>query len=98
MARNFVDVFGNPGQFESFNIAVVATDSFLSGWGRASGLIHKQVIICDNYADAARVASNMKGNGYKYISIRCHGVFPTFPASRYSVSYRLASDCPLLLR
>lgn len=96
--RTVIDVFGNSVNFGSTNIAVVATDSFLSGWGQASGRIHKQVVICDNYSQAARVASNMKGNGYKYISIRCYGVFPTFPASRYSVSYRRASDCPVLLR
>lgn len=96
--RTFIDIFGNPQTFNCYNVAVVATDSFLSGWGRAASRTHKRVIICDNYAQAARVASNMRGNGYKYISIRCSGVWPTFSTSKYSVSYRLASDCPALLR
>ena len=96
--RTFVDVFGKTQDFNNCNIAVVATDKFLSGWGCASGKIHKQVIICADHETAARVACNMRRNGYSYISVRTSGVFPTFSASRYSVSYRLAADCPGLIR
>ena len=96
--RTFIDVFGNSVNFQDSFICVVATDKFLSGWGCASGLIHKQVIICEDHAQAARVASNMHRNGFSYINIRCRGSFPRFSSSRYSVSYRLASDCPALVR
>lgn len=95
--RTFIDVFGVSHSFGASSVAVVATDRFLSGWGCASGKTHKQVIICQDYEQAARVASNMRGNGYSYINIRRSGSFPVF-GSRYSVSYRLASDCPALLR
>lgn len=96
--KNFIDVFGRPSVFDPSFICVVATDKFLSGWGCADGKIHKQVIICQDHETAARVASNMHRNGYSYINIRCRGLFPTFSGSKYSVSYRFATDCPALLR
>lgn len=96
--RNFIDVFGDSQIFDASNICVVATDKFLSGWGCASGKTHKQVIVCPDYETAARVAANMRRNGYIYINIRRRGSFPTFPESRYTVSYRLASDAPTLCK
>lgn len=96
--KNFIDVLGRPSVFDPSFICVVATDKFLSGWGNAEGKTHKQVIICPDYNTAARVAINMKGNSYSYVNIRRRGSFPTFSGSRYSVSYRFATDCPALLK
>ena len=95
--RNFVDVFGRPSVFDPSFICVVATDKFLSGWGCAEGKTHKQVIICSDHETADRIAANMRGLGYRYINIRCRGSFPTFNGSKYSVSYRFATDCPALM-
>ena len=76
-------------------IFVWFNDVYLSGWGGASGRIHKQVIICDDWATADRVYNNInsdpKRHGAKYIRQGRH--LPNM--ARCSVSYRLAEDCPL---
>lgn len=70
-------------------------DKFLSGWGGAAGRIHKQVIICEDWTTADRVYNNLcndpKRHGAAYIKQGRR--LPNM--ARYSVSYRLAEDCPL---
>ena len=75
-------------------IFVWFNDKFLSGWGVAAGRAHKQVIICDDWATADRIYNNLrsdKRHGAKYVNQGRH--LPNM--ARYSVSYRLAEDCPL---
>ena len=70
-------------------------DKFFSGWGNATGRIHKQVIICEDWATANRIYNNLCNNqtrfGATYIKQGRH--LPNM--ARYSVSYSLAEDCPL---
>ena len=91
--KTIKDVYGNSVEITANMVFISATDKFLSGWGCAEGKIHKQVVICENWDIADRVARNMVGNGYKYVNSR--KTLPAYPQSRYSCSYRLASDCPL---
>lgn len=77
-------------------IFVWFTDKILSGWGYATGKIHKQVIICDDWATADRVYNNLCNDPKRYSAayIRQGRRLPNL--ARYCVSYRLAEDCPLL--
>ena len=72
---------------------VTATDKFLSGWGMASGKTHKQIVICEDYTQAERVAYNLKKQGLTYVNIRKD--FPSLSSTRYTWSIRYAKDCPL---
>lgn len=75
-------------------IFVWFNDKFLSGWGNTTGKTHKQVIICDDWATADRIYNNLrndKRHGAKYVNSGRR--LPNM--TRYSVSYRLAEDCPL---
>lgn len=76
-------------------IFVWFNDKFLSGWGGAAGRIHKQVIICEDWTTADRIYNNLcndpKRHGAAYIKQGRR--LPNM--ARYSVSYRLAKDCPL---
>lgn len=76
-------------------IFVWFNDKFLSGWGGASGRIHKQVIICDDWATADRVYNNLCNESKRFGAayIKQGRILPNM--ARYSVSYRLAEDCPL---
>lgn len=73
-------------------IYVWATDKFLSGWGVAEGKIHKQVVECDNWADADRILNgfNSRPSEFKHVN---HGYrLPYWPASRYTHTVRSASE------
>lgn len=93
--RNILDVYGRIQEIKPYQVFVTATDSFLSGWGKASGKTAKQVIICEDWTQAEKAANNMQGNGFKYINI-CRR-FPSYSSARYTVSVRHISDCPLFL-
>lgn len=78
-------------------IFVSFTDRFLSGWGEAVGKVHKQVIICDNWAEADKIESSL--NSDRSASwVRVYREMPYFAPGKYSVSYRMASDCPAWLK
>lgn len=75
-------------------IFVWFTDKFLSGWGCTDGKKHKQIVICSDWATADSIFSNLANNkrfGATYVKKGKY--LPNM--SRYSVSYRLAEDCPL---
>lgn len=49
---------------------VSMTDKFMSGWGRAAGLINKYVVECDNYEQALCIERHAEQrNEMKYINI-----------------------------
>ena len=68
-------------------IYVFATDKFLSGWGCASGKIHKQVAVCKNWDEAERMLRGFGGdNSYKFVNWPYKK--PYFPPSRYTATFR----------
>ena len=74
-------------------IFVWFTDKYLSGWGGAEGRTHKQVIICEDWRTADKIHDNLKydkRHGARYVNIGRK--LPNL--GKYSVSYRLAEDCP----
>lgn len=49
---------------------VTTTDSFMSGWGPATGLTNKLIFPCDSYEKAVIVANNANARGdQKYVNI-----------------------------
>lgn len=66
---------------------VTMTDKFLSGWGLASGLIAKRVIICNTYDDAEKLYCRLqdKKHGMRYVNITRE--LPRYSGARYVVSY-----------
>lgn len=91
--KTIITVFNKEVTLEG-KIFVWFNDKFLSGWGNATGKVHKQVVICDDWATADRICNNLKNDkryGAKYVNQGRH--LPNM--ARYSVSYRLAEDCPL---
>ena len=93
--KRILDVYGRYQEIKPYQVFVTATDSFLSGWGPATGKTAKQIIICEDWTQAERAANNMKVNGFKYINIcRC---FPSYSSASYTSSVRHISDCPLFL-
>lgn len=49
---------------------VTMTDKFMSGWGKASGMINKYIVICESWEDAETVEKNAhKRPEMKYINI-----------------------------
>ena len=52
---------------------VTMTDPFMSGWGKAEGLINKLVFECDSYQEADMVATNAYDRGdMRSINIPLH--------------------------
>lgn len=50
-------------------IYVCTTDKFMSGWGRADGLINKLILLCETSEEAAIVMHNAKSRGdQKYVT------------------------------
>ena len=48
---------------------VCTTDTFMSGWGQADGLVNKLIFICDTPEDAENVLANADArDDQKYIS------------------------------
>ena len=49
---------------------VTTTDKFMSGWGKAKGLINKLIFICDSFEEALIVENNARNRSdQKYVSI-----------------------------
>lgn len=72
-------------------IYVTMTDTFLSGWGGASGRISKFVIICDNRVQAEKAAEKFRGyREMKYVSIRYSR--PNYPVNKYRTDFRNFDD------
>lgn len=92
--KTILDVIGRPIEVKKTDYVVTATDKVLSGWGRAEGKIHKQVVICSDYEQCKRVTRNLRLQGFTYINWRGAQI-PRYSSSRYSVSYHHADDCPL---
>lgn len=91
-ANTVVTVFDSVVNLDG-KIFVWFTDRFLSGWGGADGRTHKQVIICEDWRTADKIYDNLKydkRHGARYVNIGRK--LPYF--GKYSVSYRLAEDCP----
>ena len=91
-ANTVVTVFDEVVNLEG-KIFVWFTDKYLSGWGGADGRTHKQVIICEDWQTADKIHDNLKydkRHGARYVNIGCK--LPNL--CKYSVSYRLAEDCP----
>lgn len=71
-------------------IYVYATDKFLSGWGCASGKIHKQIAICPNWEEANRMLRGFE-NDSSYKSINWSYDKPYFRPSKYTSTFRPSS-------
>jgi hypothetical protein len=69
------------------------TDPFMSGWGKAQGLINKLVFECDSYEEAVVVASNAESRGdMKHINITSNR--PWYNPNRYYAQLRTKEDAP----
>ena len=91
-ANTVVTVFDSVVNLEG-KIFVWFTDKFLSGWGGADSRTHKQVIICEDWRTADKIHDNLKydkRHGARYVNIGRKLPY----LGKYSVSYRLAEDCP----
>ena len=74
----------------SKKIYVYATDKFLSGWGCASGKIHKQVAVCENWEQANKMLSGFENDSsYKFVNWSYRK--PYFRPGRYTSTFRPAS-------
>lgn len=72
---------------------VTATDTFLSGWGKADGKIAKIVLECDGKEEAEIVMENMRNRSdMKYINYFYDR--PTFYKGRYATEYKTKEDMP----
>lgn len=64
---------------------VTATDSFMSGWGCAKGLINKVVIGCNTYSEVIEVKNALHSRDeMKYVNCT---VNPRYSPDRYLVSW-----------
>ena len=70
---------------------VIMTDNFMSGWGKAEGLINKFVVECDSHEQVERVenAANRRSE-MSHVSIRTSE--PKYSSKRYLVSFRHYND------
>ena len=70
---------------------VTMTDKFMSGWGRASGLINKLIFPCETWAEAKIVADNAANRSdQKYINIRTSK--PYYNSNRYLAQVKTKDD------
>lgn len=84
------------GDIKNYQTAVIATDKFLSGWGGALGKTHKQVILCRDSKEAARVRSRMQqDNSLKYVNFFYLNSGLPLNGSKHTWSIRAAENCPL---
>lgn len=92
-ANTVITVSGDVVNLEG-KIFVWFSDKFLSGWGGADGRTHKQIVICEDWQTAEKIHDNLKYDkryGAQYVNIGRK--LPNL--GKYSVSYRLAKNCPL---
>lgn len=84
---------------------VTTTDKFMSGWGQATGLINKLVILCDTYQDAEIVADNannrddqkhvgVSGSPPAYFHKRWGTTGSDYQAGNYYVQIKTRDDMP----
>lgn len=72
---------------------VTMTDSFMSGWGKADGLINKLVFECDTYSEAIKVERYAESRSdMKYIDIR--STKPYYSTSKYYTQFKTKEDYP----
>lgn len=89
------DVIGNSHIVTENMVIITAVDKMLSGWGRATGKIAKRIVICEDWSQSRRIATNMRNQGFTYVSERSARIgLPYYTPSRYVVSVIHAKDCP----
>lgn len=72
---------------------VTMTDSFLSGWGKAEGMINKLVFECDTWEEAEIVAENARNRSdMKYININLSK--PYYRPSKYLTQFKTKEEYP----
>ena len=92
---SLVDVLGASHVVTPDMVLITATDKFLSGWGCASGLISKRIVICRDWAQADRIAANMRRQGFIYVNCRSARLgVPYYSPSKYVVSINHGDSCP----
>ena len=91
--KKVYDVIGREIEVSENQWCVTATDKMLSGWGRAEGKTHKQIVICENHQQAERIAGNMRAKSFVYVNARVG--LPYYSPSRFTTSYHHANDCPI---
>ena len=65
---------------------VVATDKFMSGWGRAKGKISKMVCVCESHQKADEILSKWeKRSDLSYLAIKRQK--PYYAPGRYDVAW-----------
>lgn len=72
---------------------VTMTDPFMSGWGKAEGLINKLVFECDSYQEADMVAAN----AYDRRDMRSINITdrkPWYNPNRYYVQFKNKRNSP----
>ena len=90
------DVMGKSHVVTEKMVVITAVDKMLSGWGRATGKISKRIVICEDWSQSRRVATNMRNQGFTYVSERSARIgLPYYAPSKYVVSVNHANDCPV---
>lgn len=73
---------------------VTATDKFLSGWGMATGKVHKLIVVCKSMEQARRVEKNMKKDRtLSRVNIALDK--PYYPKGKYTTKTINAENAPL---
>ena len=80
---------------ENRKLYVTATDTFMSGWGGASGKKSKVVVVCDDWEQVDRVRSNMESKSKEMKYINVYREKPHFSPSRFHTMFYKASECSL---
>ena len=91
--KTIFDVIGRPIELNGSQYFVTATDKMMSGWGRAVGKTHKQIVICETFEEVRRVTRNMELQGFTYLN--WGNKLPRYSSTRYTWSYHHVSDCPI---
>lgn len=77
---------------------VTMTDKTLSGWGNATGKIHKQIVECQTLRQAKLFVKGIirikDANGFRYINIVDKK--PYYNASRYTSTTRPVTDFTII--
>ena len=72
---------------------VYGKDHFLSGWGKAEGQVHHQLVICWNLPQRTAVRDKMKEKGFTYLIATSLDTFRNMP-HRGTWSVKNANNCP----
>jgi hypothetical protein len=76
---------------------VSASDSFLSGWGDATGKTSKFVVVCDTQEEVLKTKKWMESQGC-FHHIQTHDSKPYFPPGNYHVSIKDYDECGAIHR